>query len=270
MCKVYERLIRKHVLSFVVDKISTDQHGFVEKKSCLSNLLETVDTILEKLDDGQSVDVFYLDFCKAFDSVPHCRLLIKLKNMGITGNTLDIVRDFLSGRSMRTCVGRAMSHLRKVISGVPQGSVLGPLLFVLFINDLPDKLENVAKLFADDLKLVVDASDQLAVQRDLKNLEGWESKWMLKFNPKKCKVLHVPYNTNPMCNYVFDNTPLDSIESEMDLGVKTSESLFWMDQVKLCISKANQKIAWVTRVLLLRDKEVMLPILYIRLLLDHY
>ena len=91
---------------------------------------------------------------------------------------------------MHACVRGNYSSLRDVLSGVPQGSVIGPLLFVLFVNDLPDSVKNVTKLFADDLKQIADASDQLSIENDLSSLEEWESLWLFKFNPKKCKVMH--------------------------------------------------------------------------------
>ena len=170
------------------------QHGFISKKSCFSNLLETVDTIIDILERGAPVDILYLDFCKAFDSVPHYRLLTKLENIGITGGLLEIIRDFLSGRSMTTVIRGVCSTPRPVLSGV--GSVLGPLLFVLFINDLPDGMKNISKLFADDLKVIADASDQDAITADINFLENWESLWMLKFNASKCKVMHMDFNSN--------------------------------------------------------------------------
>ena len=147
------------------------QHGFVGGKSCLSNLLESVDCITNILGEGAPVDILYLDFCKAFDTVPHYRLLAKLEKYGIKGKTLDIIRDFLSDRTMRVVVGGDKSATRKVTSGVPQGSVLGPLLFVLYINDLPDGLLNYVKLFADDVKLIGNAANSEAVKHDLEVLE---------------------------------------------------------------------------------------------------
>ena len=191
LCKIYEQFIKSHVLSFVESKLSADQHGFVNQKSCLSNILETVDTIVDLLEEGHPVDVFYFDFCKAFDSVPHYRLLTKLENYGITGPTLKIIENFLKDRTMRTVVRGNFSSLKKVLSGVPQGSVLGPLLFVLFINDLPGGLDNVSKLFADDLKLICNADRVNCIKSDLRHLEQWEQLWLLKFNASKCKVMHL-------------------------------------------------------------------------------
>lgn len=260
LCKVYEKLIRRHILNHVKKYINVDQHGFVEGKSCLSNLLETVETILGLLEEGGPVDVLYFDFCKAFDSVPHYRLLTKMQNMGISGKTLDIVADFLSGRTLQTSVGGSLSFPRWVISGVPQGSVLGPLLFVIFINDLPNYLNVITKLFADDLKTIINPNNEESVKDMLNKLEKWENIWMLKFNPNKCKVMHLQYNENPCKEYVFNNVVLDSVESEKDLGVLTCSSLKWNEQVKACISKANKMVAWVTRNLILRDRNVMLNV----------
>ena len=98
LCKIYEKIVKQYIVNFVGKKITTSQHGFVEKKSCLSNLVETVDTVIELLESGCPVDVFFFEFCMAFDSVPQYRLIIKLANYGIKGNTLRIISDFLTGR----------------------------------------------------------------------------------------------------------------------------------------------------------------------------
>ena len=220
LCKVYEKIVRKHILTYVEKSISKSQHGFVNKRSCLSNLLETVDAVLDILETGDPVDILYLDFCKAFDTVPHYRLLTKIESMGITGNTLNIVQDFLSGRSMTTVVRGSYSMSKAVLSGVPQGSVLGPLLFVLYINDLPDNIKhNICKLFADDLKIIANANRYSEVCHDLSKLEEWESLWLLRFNTEKCKVMSIACNNNPKNVYTLDNSNLSSVESEKILAL---------------------------------------------------
>ena len=261
VCKVYEKFIHRHILQHVEPKISSRQHGFIHGKSCFSNLLESAEEIMGLLEGGSPVDVLYMDFWKAFDSVPHFRLLTKLENMGITGKTLEMIRDFLTGRSLRVCVGGESSSIRYVLSGVPQGSVLGPLLFVIFINDLPDCLNSCSKLFADDLKLIVDANDIDEVNTDLKALENWEQKWLLKFNPEKCKVLHLDFNGNPNNQYALNNVVMDNTDKkDKDLGIVPDPKLQWTDQVKNSISKAISMIAWITRNVISREQKLMLNI----------
>jgi len=133
MCKVYEKLLREYILNGVEQLLSSKQHGFMKGRSCLSNLLETIDTVNDLLAEGGCADILYFDFSKAFDSVPHDRLLIKMKKLGIPDDILNIIEDFLVGRTMRVKVGDEFSKLKFILSGVPQGSVLGPLLFLLFV-----------------------------------------------------------------------------------------------------------------------------------------
>ena len=257
LCKIYEKFLRRHILNIVNSSIIDNQHGFVENKSCFSNLLETVDSVIEMLEAGYPVDIFYFDFWKAFDSVPHYRLLTKLDNYGISGPILNIIRDFLSGRTLRTSVRGCYSTIRAVLSGVPQGSVLGPLLFVLFINDLPDKMKNITKLFADDLKLIVNAKNRAEVNQDIASLEKWESLWLLCFNPKKCKVMHLEYNNNPMNHYFLDGVLLEDVTSEKDLGLVMSKNLGWNEAIRACIKETNKFIGWISRNLMNRDPKVL-------------
>ena len=161
---------------------------------------------------------------------------------------------------MRTMVRGSYSTPCPVLSGVPQGSVLGPLLFVLFINDLPNNLKNATMLFADDLKLLGNASDVNCIKDDLKKLEEWEDIWLLKFNPSKCKVMHVDLNSNNKESYVFDEVVLEQIDSETDLGVYVKGDLKWNDNIHSCIKDANRMIAWITRNIINKDKYVMLNI----------
>ena len=255
--KVYQKFVRKHILQHVEGSVSRDQHGFIGGRSCTSNLLEALDTIIDMMDEGLPVDVLYFDFRKAFDTVPHYRLLVKLENMGITGETLEIVGDFLSDRAMRVGVGDSFSELIRIISGVPQGSVLGPILFLLFINDLPDHIKSRILLFADDLKLIANAVNKGIIDEDLKSLERWEDMWCLRFNLDKCKVLHISANDNPSNKYYLDSTELVSTESEKDLGFTMDVKFDFGEHIKASLAKANKMIAWVSRNVICKDKVVM-------------
>jgi len=143
---------------------------------------------------GHGTDIIFLDYCKAFDTVPHRRLLVKLVQLGVTGKLLKWIKNFLAGRHMRVMVQDTFSKWIKVLSGVPQGSVLGPLLFLIFVNELPDWIVSSMKMFADDTKtwtMVDEIEDSKTLQADLDKLVRWSEIWLLKFNVEKCKVMHI-------------------------------------------------------------------------------
>ena len=154
--KVFERVLRKALVTHLegLDLIPNSQHGFRAQRSTLTQLLAYWDNVLECLEKGETVDVIYTDFSKAFDSVPHERLFLKLEAMGIKGDVLYWIKSFLRGRTQCVNVDGTKSTWRDVLSGIPQGSVIGPILFVIFINDMPSEVKhNFCKLFADDCKL---------------------------------------------------------------------------------------------------------------------
>ena len=252
LCKLYETLLREHILSYVSDIITDKQHGFSIGKSCLSNLLETLDLANQYLAEGNCVDILYFDFSKAFDTVSHYRLLIKLEAMGFSQNMLNIIRNFLNCRHMEVRVGDAVSKVKPVTSGVPQGSVLGPLLFLLFINDLPESVINEIRIFADDVKMVADPAQRQSIQRDLDELCNWENLWCLKFNLLKCKVLHIGKN-NPKNKYAFLGSDLGTCESEKDLGVIFNEKCTFHEHIYASISKAKSSLAWLLRSIISRN-----------------
>lgn len=142
-------------------------HGFVHDKSCISNLLETVHEINTILENGEAVDLVYLDFQRVFHKVAHERLLLKLKAHGMTGQCNNIIQNFLTGRTMTVHVGDELSSWEPVLSRVPQRSVLGPLLFLLFINNLPAITTNITTLFVDDSMLIGNARSLATIQSDL-------------------------------------------------------------------------------------------------------
>jgi hypothetical protein len=158
----------------------------------MSNLLETMDFITHNIDLGYQTDIIYLDFAKAFDKVSHNKLLIKLKSYDIDNTILRWIEAFLKDRKQRVVIGDKFSDWEQVSSGVPQGSVLGPVLFVIFINDLPSRVKSFFKLYADGSKLgskITCLNDCLDLQNDLDEVTKWAEDWQMLFNIYKCRVI---------------------------------------------------------------------------------
>ena len=197
--KLMESLLRDRILQHLVlhQLIRVSQHGFMSGRSTLTNLLAYLETLTTLVDEGHAVDVLYLDFAKAFDKVPHARLLAKCRGLGIGGKVVSWVEEWLTGRQQRVVLNGKYSEWGDVGSGVPQGSVLGPLLFVIYINDIDcavDVAGSTLLKFADDTKwsMVVDTVEQnQTFQEGLSRLEGWSREWQMVFNSGKCHVLHL-------------------------------------------------------------------------------
>ena len=254
--KIYEKIIREHIVDTVSSKICSEQHGFVKGKSCLSNLLESLHNITEILKEETSVDIIFFDFQKAFDQVSHHKLLIKMKNIGIDQKTINIIADYLTDRKMQVRVGGSLSKALLILSGVIQGSVIGPLLFIIFINDLPDSIKSICKFFADDLKVIVKPSCNGQSSNDLEALESWQNTWKLFFNLSKCKVLHIGKG-NPRIEYKLLEKSLDKVSDEKDLGVLLDSNLSFGEHIQNCINKAKSRTAWLFRNVVSREPEVI-------------
>ncbi|CAM4552508.1 unnamed protein product [Caretta caretta] len=204
VCKVLEKFLKEKVVKDIEvngnwDKI---QHGFTKGRSCQTNLISFFETVTDFLDKGNAVDLIYLDFNKAFDTVPQGELLAKLENMGINMKIERWIRNWLKGRLQRVTLKGELSDWKEVTSGVPQGSVLGPILFNLFITDLGTKGRNVLIKFADDTKLGGIANtekDQDIIQEDLEDLVNWSNSNRMKFNSEKCKIMHLGINNKNFC-----------------------------------------------------------------------
>jgi len=268
LCKVLESFFRDAILDHMNrNKLFCDnQHGFRPQRSCVTQLLEVIEEWTDILDRGGNIDCIYLDFAKAFDTVPHQRLLRKIYAYGIKGNTYSWISNFLSNRKQQVRLGNSNSSWMDVKSGIPQGSVLGPILFLLFINDMPRVVNSVIKLFADDTKIYREISsedDCKALQTDLDSLAAWSDSWQLRFNPSKCKCMHLG-KCNPNVTYhISDNSEdivVDSVASEKDLGVLFDNDLKFSPHIQQKVKKANQTLGMVKRAFDCLDKEVFIPI----------
>ena len=236
----------------------------------MTQLIVTIELWTEILDSGAPLDVIYLDFKKAFDSVPHKRLLSKLDAYGIGGPIKEWIKNFLAKRKQRVVVNGELSSWTEVVSGIPQGSVLGPILFVLFINDLPDVITSTAKIFADDTKLfrpILTPEDHQHLQKDLENLIRWSESWQLGFNETKCKVIHLG-NSNQNLQYRMNNTVLEITESEKDLGVTIDNKLKFDKHIANAVNKASKMLGLVRKTFTLLD-ETTIPRLFTALVRPH-
>ena len=268
--KSFERIIKEELLIRIMPLLDHRQHGFLNAKSCTTNMVSFSDSVVLSINDCKTfgTDVVYFDFSKAFDSVNHDLILLKLKfYFGIDGRLLKFIENYLYEREQCVVLDNAKSSSKPVLSGVPQGSILGPIFFVLFINDLPACLSqgtNIA-LYADDTKIwrpIYSDSDHDILQKDIDNLNDWAVKNKMKFHPQKCKVVSLCNRDSPLnirstfgiftfpftsFQYTIGGDPLEYADSEKDLGVLINPSFDFNDQIDALISKANQQLGLLRR-----------------------
>ena len=241
-CKVMESLVRDRMVKHMEagGLFAPDQHGFTKGKSCPTNLLETLEWWTDALDNGYGVNAIYLDYQKAFDTVPIKRLVLKLKAYGIRGHVAEWIEELLTARRMRVAVRGTLSKWVSITSGVPQGSVIGPLLFLIYVNDIPESLKCTSKMFADDTKVfnkIKSKEDSLMLQDDLDSLSKWSNDWLLRFNVQKCKRMHMGHG-NEKYKYEMNGEELQETEAEKDLGVWMQNNLKPEKQVTTAVNKA--------------------------------
>lgn len=253
VCKIMEKLVRNHVMSHMKmnDFFTNKQYGFIAGRSTTLQLLEVMDKWTEALDRGENIDCVYMDYQKAFDTVPHNRLIGKLRAYHISEQMINWIRSFLSGREQQVVVNGVESDWKPVTSGIPQGSVLGPLLFVIFINDLPELANSDIYLFADDTKIfnnIKSRTDSETLQADLDKMSQWSDIWLLKFHPEKCKHMNICRNKTKSHNqYSLGTTTLERIPSEKDIGVYIDDELKFEEHIGEKVKKATQMFAVVRR-----------------------
>ena len=259
--KVFERILYDELLTRTIDKIDKRQHGFLRNRSCNSNLLLFTESIVRALHEKIGTDIIYFDFAKAFDTVSHDLILKKLKTQyNIDGALLKFFTDYLRSRKQRVILDNVISESVDVLSGVPQGSILGPLLFVLFINDIYANIDNDSNiaLFADDTKIWRDInseSDCETLQNDINMLSIWSRNNKMSFHPDKCKALSI-YDCRPdfvkvlpfaLRYYNINGNVIEFCENERDLGVIVSSNFKWDEQHDKILKKTHQMLGFTKR-----------------------
>ena len=253
-CKLLEHIVNRHILNHLdAHKIIADsQHGFSKRRSCETQLLLTCHDLTREIDKCGQVDMLVLDFAKAFDTVANERLRAKIHSYGITSSLYKWIESFLKGRTQRVVVEGESSAEARVKSGVPQGSVLGPLLFLIFINDLAEKTTSTVRLFADDCVMyrpIRHANDCEALQEDFNKLHDWEERWQLRFNATKCNILRATHARKKIItkNYKLNGVSLAETSSTTYLGVELSADMNWNIHVKKTAAKGNQMLGVLHR-----------------------
>ena len=263
--KLFERVLRKHIVAYLENNhiLHKSQHGFRPGRSCLTQLLHHIDSILSILESNQNADVIYLDLSKAFDKVNHLILLHKLELTGITGKILNWLKNFLTNRTQQVVIDGATSNPAKVQSGVPQGTVLGPVLFIVYMNDLHNVIKNsLLKCFADDSKIIKsiqNLEDREKLIEDLEAVLQWTEDNSMKFNADKFQLLQHGRDNELKQPY---NLPGDQIleqsKTVKDLGINVAEDLKWRYHINILTNDATSFANWILRTIKSRETDVML------------
>ena len=255
-CKLLEHIIHSSIMDhFDSFNVLTDcQHGFRKSRSCESQLVTTIKDFTDCFENNEQIDAILLDFSKAFDKVHHENLLLKLDHYGIRDNLKDWIRDFLNNRTQKVVLEGKESSPKPVLSGVPQGTVMGPLLFLVYINDMAERLSHNTKLrlFADDSLLyrtISTIQDAVTLQKDLDSLTEWEKDWKMSFHPKKCQVISFSSKADLKFkhDYNIHNTNLERTDNAKYLGVSIDNKLNWKKHINDINKSANSVLFFLKR-----------------------
>ena len=264
--KVFEKVLRKHIVAYMEENnlLNPGQHGFRAGRSCLSQLLSHVENITQILEDGDNVDVIYLDFSKAFDKVDFLLTLRKIKLLGVTGNIGKWIYSFLTGRTQSVIVNGMTSSHSEVKSGVPQGSVLGPLLFLILLGDIDKSVSSAfVSSFADDTRIghrIKTADDVTVLQKDLESIYQWSTENNMTFNSEKFECIRYGKRNDIHDTTIYLSdvgsaiTPKDQIN---DLGVLVSSNCQFNSHLDNVVKTANKLCGWILRTFKTRTPKLM-------------
>ena len=276
--KLFERVVYKHIYNFLIenDLIYKYQSGFLPNHSSTHQLIELYHSIITSLEKYEHSILIFCDFSKAFDRVWHKGLLFKLNNYGISGPLLRWITSYLSNRKQAVFIKDSVSSFKTINAGVPQGSVLGPLFFLIYINDISHNLSSLSRLFADDTSLSYSSQDLIYIENvaksDLRKLEIWSKEWLMSFNPKKTEALIISNRQLPFIpSFTFDNTPIQITKQHKHLGVILSNDGKWNAHIQYILSKVTKYVATLRKLKLILNRKNLekLYLTYIRPLLEY-
>lgn len=251
-CKILEHIIYTNLVNFLESNLffSTAQHGFRKSYSCETQLICFTHKLHQILDRSSHADCIFLDFSKAFDKVSHRLLLHKLNGLNLDNTLLKWIEFFLTNRSQFVVANQCCSGFSPVVSGVPQGSVLGPLLFLIYINDMASLLKSNVLLFADDcvvFREITSDNDANLLQSDLNAVANWSKTWLMELNTKKCKVMRISRTKTVPPPYYLNSVQLESVASYKYLGIHITTNLTWNLHTEHVISNANRMLGYLRR-----------------------
>ena len=276
ICKILERVVREKLLDYVMKNniVPKEQHGFIPKKSTVTNLLECLNDWSQSFDNGRGTNVVYLDYSKCFDSVCHSKLLFKLSKYGIAGPALTWLGNFLTNRVQSVKVNNTISPSASVMSGVPQGTVLGPILFLLYSADLPAAVSHCKiSMYADDTKIykeITNIQDCLLLQQDLDSITNWAETWQMSLNPDKTKMLNVG-KSKVSYTYTLNGGAIEQVDHMKDIGVIVQSNL----KFTMHCTDIMKKALYVTRTIFTTFKfhdfnfYTKMYVTYVRPILDY-
>ena len=248
--KVFEKCVYKNIHNFIVEHnlLSRHQSGFRQGDSTINQLLYISHEFSNALDAGMEVRTVFFDISKAFDRVWHKCLLYKIEQMGICVDLLQWIKSYLSERKQKVIINGKESVVIEINAGVPQGSILGPLFFLIFINDIVTDIGCTIKLFADDTSVYIIIENPntaaLNLNSDLNKVHAWSKKWLVNFNPQKTETLLISRKTDNNIHppLYFDNTQVKEVTNHKHLGLLFNNTCHWGEHIEMITSKANKKL----------------------------
>ena len=277
--KVMERCVYKHIYNYLLTNriVTSNQSGFTPGDSAINQLLYITNEFGKALDEGKEIRVIFCDISKAFDRVWHKGLLRKLKSVGIRGHLLGWIESYLSNRRQRVVINGCTSEWQNIYAGVPQGSILGPLLFIIYINDIVSDISSCIKLFADDTSLYLIVDDPLhtaeMLNQDLAKIHDWSMKWLVKFNPQKTESMTISRKLDRPFHppLVMDNNIISTVSEHKHLGLTISDDGGWGKHVDMIYKKAYTRVNILRKFKFILDRKTLEKIYmsFIRPLLEY-